>query len=284
VSARAPGAREADPRRPGGVLGALSVYAALTGANIRSQMQYRLSFAVLTAFDFFIIVSELAPVYLLVRYFGNLEGWSFAELALLYGMVGLSWGLVETALRGFADFGAYLVQGDLDRWLLRPRSIVLQVAAYRFEARKLGRILQAGLVLVLAVAFLDLPAEGVAWALFGVVGGVLFFTGIVMLGAASQFWTLGETSELQNMLTYGGSAALVYPVSVYSRWFRRVLTYGVPLAFVNYFPALAALGRTGSEGWPVWLPWLSPFVCAAVLGLGMAAFSRGLRRYESTGT
>jgi ABC-2 type transport system permease protein len=113
---------------------------------------------------------------------------------------------------------------------------------------------------------------------------VLFFTGIVMLGAASQFWTLGETSELQNMLTYGGSAALVYPVSVYSRWFRRVLTYGVPLAFVNYFPALAALGRTGSEGWPVWLPWLSPLVCAAVLGLGMAAFSRGLRRYESTGT
>ena len=28
------------------------------------------------------------------------------------------------------------------------------------------------------------------------------------------------------------------------RWLRRVATYGVPLAFVNYFPALAALGRT----------------------------------------
>jgi hypothetical protein len=182
VSARAPGAREVDPRLPRGVLGALSVYAALTGANLRSQMQYRFSFAMLTAFDFLIIVSDLAPVYLMVRYFGNLEGWSFAELALLYGMVGLSWGIVETALQGFADFGSYLVQGDLDRWLLRPRSIVLQVAAYRFEARKVGRILQAGLVLAIAVVVLGLPPGGVAWALFGVAGGVLFFTGIVMLG------------------------------------------------------------------------------------------------------
>ncbi|MEN8180958.1 MAG: ABC-2 family transporter protein [Myxococcota bacterium] len=267
-----------------GVGDGLRVYAALTAANVRSHMQYRGSFALLTAFDFLIIVADLAPVYLMVRYFGTLEGWSFAELGLLYGMVGLSWGIVETALRGFADFGAYLVQGDLDRWLLRPRSILLQVAAHQFEARKLGRILQAGLVLVLAVFFLELPVSSLPWVLLGVAGGLLFFAGIVLLGAASQFWTLGQTSELQNMLTYGGSAALIYPVSIYSRWFRRVLTYGVPLAFVNYFPALAVLGRTEAAGWPAWLPALSPLVCAAVLLLGAAAFSRGLRRYESTGT
>jgi ABC-2 type transport system permease protein len=117
-----------------------------------------------------------------------------------------------------------------------------------------------------------------------VAGGLAFFTGIVILGAASQFWTLGETAELQNMLTYGGSSALSYPVSIYAAWFRRVLTYGVPLAFVNYFPALAALGRTEAAGWPAWLPALSPFVCAGVLGLALAAFAAGLRRYESTGS
>ena len=59
---------------------------------------------------------------------------------------------------------------------------------------------------------------------------------------------MGEAAELQNILTYGGSAALSYPVSIYTTWFRRVLTYGVPMAFVNYFPALAALGRTQDGG------------------------------------
>lgn len=266
------------------LLEALRVYAALVGASLRSQMQYRASFLIQTAIDFAIIVADLAPVYLLARCFGSLQGWSFAELALLYGMVGLSWGTIETALRGFEHFGPHLVHGELDRWLLRPRSILLQVAAFQFEARKLGRILQAGLVLVLAAVSLRLDAGSLGWVAFGVAGGTLFFAGIVILGAASQFWTLGETAELQNMLTYGGSAALTYPVSVYSRWFRRVVTYGIPLAFVNYFPALAALGRTQAAGVPAWLPWLSPLACGAVLALGIAVFSRGLRRYESTGT
>ncbi|MCZ6464484.1 MAG: ABC-2 family transporter protein [Proteobacteria bacterium] len=262
----------------------LRLYVRLAGARIREQMNYRLSFAVHTVIDAFLIVSDLAPVYLLSRYFGALEGWTFAELALLYGMVGLSWGLVETTLRGFQKFGPFLVDGELDRVLLRPRGVLLQMATAQIEARKVGRILQAGLVLGIAFVFLDLGPASVAWVALGVAGGILFFAGILLLGAASQFWTMGQTAELQNMLTYGGSAALLYPVSIYSTWFRRILTYGIPLAFVNYFPALAALGRTAEAGWPPWIPALSPFACGAVLALGMLAFRRGLRRYESTGS
>jgi ABC-2 type transport system permease protein len=266
------------------LLDPLRLYAALSLASLRAQMQYRVSFWMRSAADFAILVTDFAPIYFLVRRFGELEGWSLAELALLYGMVALSWSIVEGALRGFENFGPYLVAGELDRWLLRPRSVVLQVAAYQFEARKLGRILQALVVLAAALVVLRLPAASLAWVALGVAGGVLCFTGIVILGAASQFWTLGETAELQNMLTYGGSAALSYPVSIYAAWFRRVLTYGVPLAFVNYFPALAALGRTEAAGWPAWLPGLSPLVCAGVLGLSLLAFGAGLRRYESTGS
>jgi ABC-2 type transport system permease protein len=263
---------------------AISVYGALVGASLRSQMQYRLEFALRTMVDFGLIVSDLAPVYLLARFFGGLQGWSFAELALLYGMVGLSWGLVEAGLRGFEHFGPFLVQGELDRWLLRPRSLLLQVATHQFEARKLGRILQAALVLGLAAGALRLDGHALGWVAFGIAGGTLFFAGVVVLGAASQFYTLGETAELQNVLTYGGSALLAYPVSIYSKWFRRAVTFGVPLAFVNYLPALAALGRLEPAGVPAWLPWLSPLVCGAVLALGALAFARGLRRYESTGS
>ena len=252
-------------------------------AGLRSQMQYRTSFLVRSLIDFGVIISDLAPVWILSTYFGHLDGWTFAELALLYGMVGTSWGIIEVTLRGFENFAVYLVQGDLDRILIRPRSVVLQVAAHDFEARKLARILQAGLAVGLASAALGLGPAALAWIALGIFGGVLAFAGIVMFGAAVQFWTLGQTSELQNILTYGGSATLTYPVSVYTTWFRRAITYGVPLAFVNYFPALAALGRTEAAGWPAWVPWLSPLVCGTVLLAGIAAFSQGLKSYESTG-
>jgi ABC-2 type transport system permease protein len=260
------------------------VYRAVAGAGMRSQMQYRSSFLIQTTVDFLIVISDLAPVYLLATYFGSLKGWTFGELALLYGMVGTSWGVVEAGLRGFEGFAPVLVEGHLDRFLLRPRSVVLQVAAHEFAVRKLGRVAQALLVLVIAAGHLELDLAGWFWIVTGIAGGVLFFTGIVLLGAASLFWTLGQTAELQNMLTYGGSATLVYPVSIYSKWFRRVVTYAIPMAFVNYFPALAALGRTAEAGWPVWFPWLSPLVCGLVLVVARTAFGFGLSRYESTGS
>jgi ABC-2 type transport system permease protein len=266
------------------LLDSVRLYRRLVGASIRGQMQYRVSFVIRTVIDFGVIVSDFVPVYLLVYRFGDLQGWTFAELALLYGMVSVSWGIVEGALRGFEGFGPYLVQGDLDRWLLRPRSVLLQVASHQFEIRKLGRILQGLVVLCIAIWVLNLAGAALGWILLGIFGGIGFFSGIVILGAATQFWTLGHTAELQNMLTYGGSAALTYPVSVYSRWFRRVLTYGVPLAFVNYFPALAALGRTGSAGWPPFVPWISPLACMGVLLVSVLVFKIGLQRYESTGT
>ncbi len=262
----------------------LQLYGTLVGASLRSQMQYPSSFLIRTALDFLVIVSDFAPVFFLVERFGALEGWTFAELALLYGMVATSWGLVEGAFYGFENFAAYLVEGRMDRWLLRPRSLILQISTFQFEARKLGRILQGLVVLVVASVYLELDGPSLAWIALGVAGGVLFFTGVVMAGAASQFWTLGHTSELQNMLTYGGSAALSYPVSAYSTWFRRIVTYGVPLAFVNYFPAIAALERAEQAGWPAWVPAFSPLACLAMLGVGLGLFHLGLRRYESTGT
>jgi len=262
----------------------LRLYLRLVGASIRAQMQYRAAFAVRSVADFFVVIADFVPIYFLVRKFGMLDGWSIAELALLYGMVASSWAVVECALYGFEIFGTHLIQGEMDRWLLRPHSVILQVAAHRFELRKLGRIAQAAVVLGVAVFALGLGTAELAWVLTGVVGGIAFFAAVVILGAASQFWTLGETAELQNMLTYGGSATLSYPVSIYEQWFRRVVTYGIPLAFVNYFPALAALHRTASAGWPPFVPYLAPVICGTGLWLAQVAFDRGLMRYESTGS
>jgi ABC-2 type transport system permease protein len=265
-------------------LDAVRLWGHLAGASVRSQMQYRVAFLLRSATDACIVFSDFLPIWFLVHTFGGLQGWTLAELALLYGMVGVSWAPVEGVLRSFENFGVHLLRGDLDRWLLRPRGIVLQVGAHEIDLRKGGRLAQALVVLAIAAYLLGLGPASLGWVALGIFGGMLFFAGVVLLGAASLFWTLGQTAELQNILTYGGSATLAYPVSIYSRWFRRVITFGIPLAFVNYFPALAALDRTAAAGWPAFLPWLSPLVCGLVFLAGRAAFARGLLRYESTGT
>lgn len=267
-----------------GLVDELRNYGRLIGASVRGQMQYRASFLIRFFTDFISVFAEFLPIYFLVLKFGTLEGWSILELAILYGMVECSWALVETSCNGFENFSDLLIKGELDRFLLRPRSVMLQVAASTFQLRRLGRLAQGLLVLVIGCVGLGLGPLACCWIAMGVAGGTVFFTGILMLGAASQFWTLGQTSELQNMLTYGGSAALTYPVSIYESWFRRVITFVIPLAFINYFPAMAALGRLEQAGIPQWVPACSPLVCVAVALVGHVLFAAGLRRYESTGS
>jgi ABC-2 type transport system permease protein len=177
-----------------------------------------------------------------------------------------------------------LVKGQLDAWLVRPRPLLLQIAAVDFTLRRLGHVVQSALVAAIAIAYLRLGPGAIGWVGLGMFGGCAFFAGVLLLGAASQFWTLGHTAELQNMLTYGGSTILSYPISIYSPGLRRALIYGVPLAFVNYFPALAALGRLEASGHGAHMPWLSPLACGAVLGAGLWAFRVGVRHYESTGS
>ena len=265
-------------------LAEIDYYRRAVGATFRGQMQYRASFALRVATDFAVIFADFVPVYVLLGRFGSLEGWSLAEVAVLFGMVQCAWGTVELGARGFENFGRLLIRGELDRMLLRPRSLIAQIAAHDFDARRLGKIAQGAVVLGVGGTLHGLEPGAWLWVVYGTAGGIAFFSGVVLLAAASQFYTLGQTSELQNMLTYGGTAALSYPVSVYARWFRRAITYAIPLACVNYFPGLAALGRLESAGVPGFVPWISPVVCLGFMALGHVAFRRALGRYESTGS
>jgi ABC-2 type transport system permease protein len=260
------------------------LYAHLAGATVRSQMQYKATFCIQIATNCLVVLLDFLALYFLILRFGALQGWSLPELGVLYGIVHSAWATVDGTCAGFSRFAQVLLRGELDLWLLRPRSVILQIAAHEMELRRVGRLVQGLAVLTVSAAHLGLGLFAWAWIVTGIAGGIAFFLGVVLIGAAAQLVTLGQTAELQNALTYGGCTATMYPVSIYSEWFRRLITYGIPLAFVSYFPALMALDRIASSGHPYWLPWLSPLACGAVLIAGHRLFTRGLARYESTGT
>ncbi|MEZ0095843.1 ABC-type uncharacterized transport system permease subunit [Streptacidiphilus sp. EB129] len=77
---------------------------------------------------------------------------------------------------------------------------------------------------------------------------------------------------------------LQYPPTVFARDLVRGTVYGVPLAFVNWLPAMYLLDRPDALGLPGWLRFASPpaaLLCAAAAGL---AWRAGLRAYRSTGS
>ena len=64
-----------------------------------------------------------------------------------------------------------------------------------------------------------------------------------MLGAAFQFWSRSTRPSWPNSFTYGGQTLTQYPLTVFGEEIvRRLITFVVPLAFINYYPALYVLG------------------------------------------
>ena len=105
------------------------------------------------------------------------------------------------------------------------------------------------------------------------VGGALFFMAIFILGATCSFWT-PQTAELANIFTYGGQFMTSYPMHIYEAWMRSLFTFVIPMAFINYYPALYLLGKPDPFGLPAWTPFLAPFVAPLTFGVALRVLAR----------
>jgi ABC-2 type transport system permease protein len=169
--------------------------------------------------------------------------------------------------------------------LLRPAGTLFQVVASDFALRRIGKAMQSAVVLVVALAALDVPWDigRVLMTFAMVVSGGAIFAAVFILGACVTFWFVGS-SEFSNAFTYGGQQMTSYPLNVFGPWVRRLLAYIIPLAFVAYLPALYVLDKPDPLGLPVALRYLSPLVAIAALLVARAAWHFAVRHYRSTGS
>jgi ABC-2 type transport system permease protein len=264
----------------------LSLYGRLIGVSIRGQMQYRVSFLLLSVGQFIASGVEFIAVWALFARFGTLVPWTLPQVAFFYGIVNTSFAVTDAAARGFDLFGAQFVKtGNFDRLLLRPRSTVLQLAGHEFPLMRVGRLLQGVLVLGWAITHLsiDWNAGRVLLLVLTLAAGVLFFYGLVICQAVMSFWTT-ESLEIMNALTYGGVETAQYPIAIYQKYFRRFFTFVVPLACVAYFPVVAILGIADPLGSPRVLQILAPLAGFGFFGSTLLLWRYGVRHYTSTGS
>src|SRR5262245_34838722 len=230
--------------RAADVRNALSLYIRLLALSVRAQMQYRVSFVLMSAGQFVVTGIEMLGIWALFARFGSLIPWTLPQVALFYGVVNVGFAFTDAFARGFDLFGNQFVKtGNFDRLLLRPRSTVLQVAGQEFTLFRVGRLLQGLAVLVWAIVVLDVDWN--VWRVLllaaALVATFALFYGLVICQATLSFWTT-ESLEIMNTVTYGGVETAQYPLAIYQRDFRRFFTFIVPLGCVTYFPLVAVLG------------------------------------------
>jgi ABC-2 type transport system permease protein len=265
----------------------LELYLRLIASRIRSQMQYRVSFVLELIGNFLITFTDLAALMIMFIHAPRIGGWSLGEIAFLYALSALSFSLSELFQGAFdADvFADYVRRGNLDQLLTRPLPLTFQVLSEYFVLRRLGRMAQALVAFGLAygLARPDLTPLKLLYLALVIASGALFFLAISIAGCTLCFWTV-QSIEIVNIFTYGGTTMLSYPITIYQEWMQRFFVYILPLAFINYFPALYLLDKANPFRLPPCVPFLAPPVCVAAFLISLRVWRIGVSHYQSTGS
>jgi ABC-2 type transport system permease protein len=265
----------------------LTLYLRLISVQIRSQLQYPVSFWVDVIGTGVSLAAFFISLALILQRFGDLGGWRIGEIAFLFGLLEASFGLMDMVFAGFdpATFGRRVRRGTFDQLLLRPVNITLQVLGDDFILRRLGRVAQGAVIFMIALNLLDIQwtAGKILYFPFVVLGIVTFFGGLFIIGSTITFWTV-ESIEVMNIFTYGSSELISYPMHIYPDWLRSFFTFILPAALLNYYPALYFLDKADPLGMPVFMRFLSPVAGLLVLGVALLFWRFGIRHYQSTGT
>lgn len=249
----------------------------------RAAAAYPASFVLMIVLGFAIASMDVAVILIIFANTTTLAGFSREEVLLLYGAANLSFTICDTFVSNLDRVSQHIKAGTLDTVLIRPVSAWIQLTADRFNATRVGRILQAGLVLGYAISTLGIDWRH-AWMIpVMVVTGIVIFASLWTMAGALQF-LLTDAPEVTSSFTYGTAQLTQYPLSIYARDLVKGVTYVLPLAFVNWQPGLYVLGRDDPYGTPEFMRFIGPAAALVLALLAALAWRQGIRHYRSTGS
>jgi ABC-2 type transport system permease protein len=263
----------------------IRLYGAYVRMYFRSRKEYRASFFAGMAANFYCYFITYATYWVITSRFTSIGGWAFPELTVLYSLNLLTYAVSGTlfwyTLYFLEDF---VTSGRLDRFLVRPGGVIQQLMCQEFGSTFLGQVVVSLIFLLSQLARIGgrLSALKIAYLIVALFGGVLLQAAGVIATGALSFWVLRSRS-IGAIAYYDVRGLANYPLSIYPRIVRIVLTYVLPWAFINYYPSLVLLDRLESTGDLV-LGCAAPLVGGLAFWGSMALFRVGLKRYTGSGS
>lgn len=263
----------------------LAAYAQYWRINLLTLFEYRANSIMWFFFAIVYHAVALGALYVTMRQFPSMNGWTFREMFLLYSLWMAGHELHNTAFFQVVSVPDFIREGQFDRFLVRPLDALFQIVTVPQQ------ILPDGLLLALVTLGVAIPVSGlhpsallVLVVALIVCGGALIDLGISLAVATVAFWVI-RVDTLRWAVMSLEQDFTRYPISIYARGVRLVLAFVLPFAFMNYFPAAFLLGKT--ENGLGLNPIVGVFTPAIGLVMTAAAYlfwRVGLRHYQGTGS
>ncbi len=259
----------------------VELYLCFLSQHLKKILEYKLSFFIgIIPF----ILLQLAPIIIIWAVFEkipHIAGFSFDEILFIYGLGIVSYALGRILFSNLSDFGyRYIIKGELDTILVKPINPLFYILASGFSEKEIGEIM-IGIILIVK-AIIDLPIHfGILDFLalgYFLINGVFVYGAINLMAITVCFWTKdprGLTSPIMRIQEFSQ-----YPVTIYGKAIRFIITWIIPFAFISFFPATFFIHRGEFTRYIFCLPIIGVIfpIIAYLLWL------KGLSKYESSGT
>jgi ABC-2 type transport system permease protein len=249
------------------------------------MLEYRANFIMWLAFTIVYHGVALGALYVTMRQFPSMNGWTFREMFFLYALWMTGHELHNAAFFQVVSVPEFVREGTFDRFLVRPLDTLFQVLTVPQQ------LLPDGLVLALVTLAIAIPVTGLhvsalllLFIATVVAGGALIDLGISLAVATLSFWFV-RVDTLRWAVMSLEQDFTRYPISIYARGVRLVLAFVLPFAFMNYFPATFLLQKQESGlGLNPEVGVLTPAIGLAWSAISYLFWRRGLRHYQGTGS
>lgn len=262
----------------------LTLYFRLIRLAVQARMQYRADFWAGVIGVIVMNAVTVSLISIMVSRFKNLNGWTMWEMVFLYCLWLLGHSVYSFFFWHIRALEEYLVEGTFDQFLMRPASPFIMFLAREVQYMGVADLTFATLGLSLAYRNLNLQWNSMQWLFFGlaIIAGMLIETTLALMFACISFWT-GRSRRASQLLMRLNVMVQYYPVDIFGYVFRIIVTGFIPVAFMNYYPALMLLGKLDPQSPGGWLGYISPFVALTLVVLSAVVWHLALRRYSSAG-
>lgn len=244
------------------------------------MLEYRADFIIAVLSTILVQLSGILFIWLIFQNVREIKGWSFYEVTFVYGIMSISRGFFVMFFDSLWLLGPqYVREGKFDILLLRPISALFHLIANRLEPEGLGYIAVGLTIVINSIQELNININfaGIILFIFFVISGGAIFGAIHVMTSISSFWIVNSVEFMWAFIQVHEFAQ--YPITIYNKYIKGLLTWILPYAFTSFYPANYFIDK----GY-YYLSFLTPLVAVIMWIIAVRVWSFGVKSYTSTGS
>lgn len=260
------------------ILHNISLYLSFLKISLKEILIYRVDCIVGIFSQLIVQLVSLIFIFIVFRNTENIAGWTFEQILLLYGITRIPIGIAGYCFDELYDIGPkYIRNGDFDKVLLRPVHPLISIIGNSREFVAIADFfIGLGITIyMLNKLFIPITILLIVKIIFFSIVGALIIGALNTIFSISSFWTYRSNEVIWSF--YKIYTLTEYPINIYNKFIKILITTVLPFAFVAYYPTLDYLGINN------YMIYLSPLVAIILWIIAIKIWDFSLNKYRSTG-